>query len=110
MQMSSPRVVKKQRQCLYFGINDAYIKQNYNCLYHKYLRGQKSYKKSVYYRTVYSFDVTAAKKLFSGVAKTTTKSDYGAQADIPKLVSSTLEIAAKDLSDQIAKQVYEKSK
>ena len=61
-------------------------------------------------RTVYSFDVTAAKKLFSGVAKTTMKSDYGAQADIPKLVSSTLEIAAKYLSDQIAKQVYEKSK
>ena len=55
--MSSFRVVKKQRRCFLFGINDAYIKQNYNCLYHKYLRGQKSYKKSVYYRTVYSFDV-----------------------------------------------------
>ena len=58
--------------------------------------------------SVYSFDVTSAKKLFSGLAKTRMKADYGAQADIPKLVSSVLKIAATDLSAQIGRQVYER--
>ncbi len=59
--------------------------------------------------SVYSFDATSVKKLFSGVAKTKKKADYGAQADIPSLVSSILKISAKDLSAQIGKQVYEKN-
>lgn len=60
--------------------------------------------------TVLFFDVTAAKKLFSGVARTTLKADYGAQADIPKLVNSVLRIAAERLSVQISNQIYEKLK
>ena len=49
------RVVKKQRRCLLFGINDAYIKQNHNCLYHRHLRGEKSYGNIVYSRTLWFF-------------------------------------------------------
>jgi hypothetical protein len=60
--------------------------------------------------TVFTFDISTAKKLFSGVARTTKKANYGAQADIPKLVKSILEIAAEDLSVQISNQIYENIK
>lgn len=60
--------------------------------------------------SVYTFDVTSAKKLHSGQATTRQKADYGAQGDIPKLVSSILDFAAKDLSIQIGNQVYQACK
>lgn len=60
--------------------------------------------------TVFTFDITSAEKIFSGVVKTKQKASYGAQANIPKLVSSVLGIASKDLSIQIGNQVYQNCK
>lgn len=60
--------------------------------------------------SVFTYDVTSAKKLFSSYAKTNQKASYGAQADIPKFVSDILEIAARDLSNKIGQQVYDNIK
>ena len=60
--------------------------------------------------SVYTFDVTSAKKLYSGRVSTRQRADYGAQCDIPKLVSSVLDIAAKDLSIQIGNEAHQACK